>query len=175
MLRVRLIRVRLTSHSPLPSLVALSTAFTPKTRFHLHLKDDGLFSFAGTWERWEHGEPFDSCALIATEAIGVVKPLHDRMTVFLLKEGYGCLLDPKVIATIACWPLPLFATSRRYRPAATSSPATNLQTAFTSTVRSRGLPDFNSPPSRRVGLLWRTFGASPSIRATRLASPNRPA
>src|SRR5687768_3826842 len=53
------------------------------------------------------------------------------------------------IPTIAFWPLPVLATRRRWRPAATSSPAAHLQAASTGTERSRGLPDFsNHPPSR---------------------------
>lgn len=67
----------------------------PKTPYHFHLKDDGLFAFAGIWERWEHGEPFESCALLTTEANGVVNPVHGRMPVILLKEDYGRWLDPK--------------------------------------------------------------------------------
>src|SRR5512135_64591 len=65
--------------------------------------------------------------------------------------------------TIAFFPLPVLATSRRYTALAASSQATHLQDASTSAVRSRALEDRISPPSRRVSPLWRTIGASPAI------------
>jgi hypothetical protein len=51
-------------------------------------------------------------------------------------------------------------------PAPSSDPLTHLQAASTRTVRSRALPDFSRPPSRRVSPLWRTGGANPAILAT---------
>jgi putative SOS response-associated peptidase YedK len=58
-----------------------------KRATHFHLKDDGLFAFAGLWEHWEReGEALDTCALITTEANAVVKPVHGRMPIMLLRE-----------------------------------------------------------------------------------------
>src|SRR5512135_3523607 len=80
----------------------------------------------------------------------------------------------RAIPTIAFLALPVAAASWRYLRTATSSPATHLQAASTSTVRSRALPDLSNPPSRRLRPLWTTCGASPTIWATWPASTNRP-
>ena len=59
-----------------------------------HLKDDGLFTFAGLWEHWERdAEVLDTCALITTEANAVVKPIHGRMPILLLRTDFAPWLD----------------------------------------------------------------------------------
>jgi putative SOS response-associated peptidase YedK len=59
-----------------------------------HLKDDGLFAFAGLWEHWERdAEVLDTCALITTEANEVVKPIHGRMPIMLLHADFAPWLD----------------------------------------------------------------------------------
>ena len=67
----------------------------PKVPHHFRLGDGGPFAFAGLWERWEHGEPLETCALITTMANAVVGPVHDRMPVLLLREHYNAWLDPE--------------------------------------------------------------------------------
>ena len=63
----------------------------PKQPYFIHMKDDGLFAFAGVWERWmpEAGaEPVDSCAIITTEANELMTPIHQRMPAILGPEHY---------------------------------------------------------------------------------------
>ncbi len=58
-----------------------------------------MFAMAGIWETWEDnssGEVIDSCAIVTTEARGVVRDIHDRMPVIIDREGYKEWLDPIV-------------------------------------------------------------------------------
>jgi putative SOS response-associated peptidase YedK len=67
-----------------------------KTPYYFQMKDEGLFAFAGLWERWQQGEePVESCTLITTEANGVVGPVHDRMPVIFDPERFARWLDPE--------------------------------------------------------------------------------
>ena len=67
-----------------------------KTPYYFQMKDQGLFAFAGLWERWERGaEPVESCTLITTQANGVVGPVHDRMPVIFDPESFARWLDPE--------------------------------------------------------------------------------
>jgi putative SOS response-associated peptidase YedK len=55
------------------------------------------FALAGLWESWEReGRPVQSCAIITTEANGLMRPIHDRMPVILALGDYGLWLDPRV-------------------------------------------------------------------------------
>jgi putative SOS response-associated peptidase YedK len=59
-----------------------------------HLKGDAPFAFAGLWEHWERdGEVLDTCALITTEANAVVKPVHGRMPIMLVREDFPAWLE----------------------------------------------------------------------------------
>jgi putative SOS response-associated peptidase YedK len=59
-----------------------------------HLKDDAPFAFAVLFEHWERkGEILDTCALITTAANAVVKPIHPRMPVLLVREDFAGWLD----------------------------------------------------------------------------------
>jgi putative SOS response-associated peptidase YedK len=64
-----------------------------------HLKDDGLFAFAGLYEHWERdGEVLDTCALLTRDANEVVKLIHNRMPVLLLTEDdFAAWLDEAAI------------------------------------------------------------------------------
>jgi putative SOS response-associated peptidase YedK len=58
-----------------------------------------IFAMAGIWETWEDkssGEVMDTCAILTTEARGVVRDIHDRMPVIIDREGYKEWLDPMV-------------------------------------------------------------------------------
>ncbi len=58
-----------------------------------------LFAMAGIWETWEDkssGEVIDSCAILTTEARGVINDIHDRMPVIIEREGYKNWLNPMV-------------------------------------------------------------------------------
>jgi putative SOS response-associated peptidase YedK len=64
-----------------------------------HLKDDGLFAFAGLYGNWERdGEVLDTCALLTRAANEVVKPIHNRMPVLLLtQDDFAAWLDEAAI------------------------------------------------------------------------------
>jgi putative SOS response-associated peptidase YedK len=68
-----------------------------KQPYHIWLKDDGPFAFAGLWERWQEpgGEPVESFTIVTTEANGLMKPLHDRMPVILAPWDYDRWIDPQ--------------------------------------------------------------------------------
>ncbi|MEN8196793.1 MAG: SOS response-associated peptidase family protein, partial [Pseudomonadota bacterium] len=56
---------------------------------------DGLFAFAGLWERWA-GPSGDvlSCTILTTAANLVVRNIHDRMPSILEPKDYARWLDP---------------------------------------------------------------------------------
>ncbi len=77
-----------------------------KQPFHLRRPDGKPFAFAGLWERWTRGaEPLESCAIITTEANGLLRPIHDRMPVILGPESFDTWLgepapDPAALAAL---------------------------------------------------------------------------
>jgi putative SOS response-associated peptidase YedK len=72
-----------------------------KIPYHIHRQDNGLFAFAGLWERWQKGEQLlDSCTIIVTVANELMKPLHSRMPVILPAERYEDWLAPSTPATM---------------------------------------------------------------------------
>ena len=62
------------------------------------LKSGEPFAFAGLWETWRNpqGETVRSCAIITTQANGLVQPIHDRMPVILPRELESFWLDQAV-------------------------------------------------------------------------------
>jgi putative SOS response-associated peptidase YedK len=54
------------------------------------------FAFAGIWDSWqdEEGNRLFSCAIVTTQANGVVAPIHDRMPVILDPDARTAWLDP---------------------------------------------------------------------------------
>ena len=68
-----------------------------KQPYYFHLRDGGIFGFAGLWEVWRNpeGEWVKSCGIITTTANEVVEPIHDRMPVILRPEEIDCWLDPE--------------------------------------------------------------------------------
>jgi putative SOS response-associated peptidase YedK len=56
-----------------------------KQPHYIHRRDDGVMGFAGLWEsgRGEDGGELATCAILTTQADGVVRPLHDRMPVIV--------------------------------------------------------------------------------------------
>lgn len=66
-----------------------------KIPHYIHLRDGGLFAFAGLWEHWQHGDhSLDSCTLIVTGANRLMAPIHARMPVILSPAQYAAWLDP---------------------------------------------------------------------------------
>jgi putative SOS response-associated peptidase YedK len=64
------------------------------------MKDDGLFAFAGLWDRWKapDGSPIESCTILTTEANPLLSEIHDRMPVILSPSDYDLWLDPGITA-----------------------------------------------------------------------------
>jgi putative SOS response-associated peptidase YedK len=69
-----------------------------KEPYYVRLRDGGLFSFAGLWERWrgDDGDAVETCTILTTDANGIVRPIHDRMPVIMDSADYGRWLDPRV-------------------------------------------------------------------------------
>jgi putative SOS response-associated peptidase YedK len=66
-----------------------------KQAFVIRRKDGHLFAFAGLWDRWDRGEPLETCTILTTEPNEVVRPIHDRMPLILPPEAYELWLDPR--------------------------------------------------------------------------------
>ncbi|MFO7727414.1 MAG: SOS response-associated peptidase [Desulfonatronovibrio sp.] len=70
-----------------------------KQPYFITVADSSIFAMAGIWETWEDkssGEIIDSCAILTTEAKGIVKDIHDRMPVIIDREGYQEWLDQMI-------------------------------------------------------------------------------
>jgi putative SOS response-associated peptidase YedK len=61
-----------------------------KQPFYARPGQGELFAFAGLWERWRDQ---DTCAVITTEANGVMRAIHDRMPVIVSSRDYSAWLD----------------------------------------------------------------------------------
>jgi putative SOS response-associated peptidase YedK len=69
-----------------------------KQAYNIGLKDDGLFAFAGLWERWKNpeGMVINTCTILTTEANAALVDIHNRMPVILRPEDYDLWLDPGI-------------------------------------------------------------------------------
>lgn len=65
--------------------------------FHPQRRDHALFAFAGLWARSRDAE-LHSFTIITTRANPVVRPIHDRMPIVLLRDAYAAWLDPALDA-----------------------------------------------------------------------------
>jgi putative SOS response-associated peptidase YedK len=67
-----------------------------KQAYNIGMADDGLFAFAGLWDRWKdpEGKEIVSCTILTTEANPLLKDIHDRMPVIIEKDDYDLWLDP---------------------------------------------------------------------------------
>src|SRR5215472_4089996 len=67
-----------------------------KQPYSIGMADDGLFAFAGLWDRWNDpaGKVLESCTILTTEANALLKDIHDRMPVILSPDDYDSWLDP---------------------------------------------------------------------------------
>jgi len=103
-----------------------------KQPYFIRPRDAGYFAFAGIWDHWqgEGGEVIESCAIITTEANGVLRDIHERMPVIVggddvaawldtvtgRKEVLG-LLQPCPEETLEAYPVaPLVNSPRNNRP-----------------------------------------------------------
>lgn len=63
---------------------------------HYHLKDGGVFAFAGLWDVWGTGPGLvASCCIITTAANELVAAQHDRMPVIVPRDQYETWLHPE--------------------------------------------------------------------------------
>lgn len=64
------------------------------------LKHQGLFAFAGLWERWslDPENPVESCTIITTEANSLLQSIHDRMPVIIPRERIPEWLGANVLS-----------------------------------------------------------------------------
>lgn len=69
-----------------------------KQPYGIGMADDGLFAFAGLWDRWKDpaGKVITSCTILTTEANALVRDIHGRMPVILRPEDYDLWLDPGI-------------------------------------------------------------------------------
>lgn len=59
-----------------------------KIPYHIRLRSQEMFAFAGLWEEWkdEEGRVKNTFSIVTTQANQIMKPLHHRMPVILPKE-----------------------------------------------------------------------------------------
>lgn len=66
-----------------------------KQPYHILMRDERPFAFAGLWERWtsEDGSELESCTIITTEPNDLLSELHDRMPVILAADDYDAWMN----------------------------------------------------------------------------------
>ena len=69
-----------------------------KQPYHIRMKGQELFAFAGLWEHWQssEGKIIESCTILVTDANEALEPIHDRMPVILDPGNYDTWLDPEL-------------------------------------------------------------------------------
>ena len=68
--------------------------------FYFQMKDGRAFAFAGIWDRWRSNDKtIKTCAIITTEANGLLEPVHNRMPVILPEDKYQLWLNEEVSPT----------------------------------------------------------------------------
>jgi putative SOS response-associated peptidase YedK len=69
-----------------------------KQAFNIGMADDGLFAFAGLWDKWKDsaGKVIESCTVLTTDANTLLRDIHDRMPVILQPRDYDLWLDPGI-------------------------------------------------------------------------------
>jgi putative SOS response-associated peptidase YedK len=69
-----------------------------KQPYNIGMADDGLFAFAGLWDRWNapDGKMIESCTILTTGANSLLRPVHHRMPVILKPDDYDRWLDPGI-------------------------------------------------------------------------------
>ena len=67
-----------------------------KQPFCFTLEDEGVFAFAGLWDRWKNaeGQAIETCSILTTTPNRLLQDVHDRMPVILRPEDYELWLDP---------------------------------------------------------------------------------
>lgn len=56
-----------------------------KQPFHIHTRDEEIFTVAGLWERWKSPDGFthETCTILTTEPNELMAEIHDRMPVLV--------------------------------------------------------------------------------------------
>ncbi len=68
---------------------------TRKQPYLIEAEDESPLSFAGLWERWDHGpEPLETFTIITTTPNELLAPIHDRMPVILDPADFDAWLTP---------------------------------------------------------------------------------
>lgn len=69
-----------------------------KVPYHIRLKSQEIFGFAGLYDSWTdaEGRELHTCAIITTEANELMAPIHNRMPVIIRPEDEALWLDPEV-------------------------------------------------------------------------------
>lgn len=72
-----------------------------KQPYYIHRRDEGVFAFAGLWDRWRspEGEEIGSFTILTTEPNELMRELHDRMPVIIPRQAYGVWLDNQLLDT----------------------------------------------------------------------------
>jgi putative SOS response-associated peptidase YedK len=68
-----------------------------KQPYNFGMVDDGIFAFAGLWERWGDpaaGQTVETCTILTTAPNSLVAGVHDRMPVIVSPTDYDRWLDP---------------------------------------------------------------------------------
>ena len=85
-----------------------------KIPHHIHMRDGGVFAFAGLWDRWEgDGEALDSCTVIVMPSNDVMKEIHERMPAIVDPADQDRWLDPEITEKRDIMPLLESAPSDR--------------------------------------------------------------
>jgi len=59
-----------------------------KHPMRVRLHSEGVFAFAGLWERWDRrGRPLETCTILTTTPNPLMSSIHDRMPVILDEAG----------------------------------------------------------------------------------------
>jgi putative SOS response-associated peptidase YedK len=69
-----------------------------KQAYNIGMADDGLFTFAGLWDRWNgpNNTVIEASTILTTDANALLKDIHDRMPVIIQPGDYDLWLDPGV-------------------------------------------------------------------------------
>lgn len=69
-----------------------------KQPFHIHMRDNKPFAFAGLWDNWQgpDGVSIETCTIITTDSNTLIRPIRRRMPAILNPGEYGAWLDPSL-------------------------------------------------------------------------------
>jgi putative SOS response-associated peptidase YedK len=103
-----------------------------KQPYNIGMADDGLFAFAGLWDRWKSPENKEvlSCTILTTQVNPLLKEIHDRMPVIIAKNDYDLWLDPGVTDPAKVADLMKPSDSRLMRVYPVSSTVGNVKNAW---------------------------------------------